>query len=106
MSVKLVVFNNGLQILGDLVDKDEEKKAVILSKPVQLIMVPGQDGAPKGQVGMAFAPFLQYTTEWETGLSFVVGDILTVGTPQRDLENSYNTAFGSGILLPPGVGRA
>jgi hypothetical protein len=106
MSVKLVVFNNGLQIMGDLVDKDEEKKAVLISKPVQLIMVPNQDpAASKGQVGMAFAPFLQYTEEWERGVSFVVGDILTVGTPQIELLNSYNTTFGSGLLLPPGVGR-
>lgn len=104
MSVKLILFNNGLQIIGDVTDKDEEKKAVIVTKPVQLMLMPNQDpSAPKGQVGMAFAPFLQYTTEWETGVSFVVGDILTVVSPMTDLLNSYNASFGSGLVLPPGV---
>jgi hypothetical protein len=104
MSVKLVVFNNGLQIIGKFVGKDEELKTVAISKPVQLVMMPNQNADAKpGQVGMAFAPFLQYTEEWESGVSFSVGDILTVAAPLRELENSYNTSFGSGLLLPPGV---
>lgn len=104
MSVKLVVFNNGLQIIGEYVGGTEDRCAKI-SKPVQLIMMPNQNAEKPGQVGMAFAPFLQYTEEWETGVPFVTEDMLTVATPQRDLENSYNTSFGSGLLLPPGVGR-
>lgn len=104
MSVKLVIFNNGLQVIGDVVDKDEEKKAVVITRPVQLVMMPNQNqDAKPGQVGMAFAPFLQYTTEWETGVSFVVGDILTVVTPLAELLNSYSTSFGSGLIVPPGV---
>ena len=54
---------------------------------------------------MAFAPFLQYTEEWESGVPFAVRDILTVATPVRDLENSYNGAFGSGLVLPPGISQ-
>lgn len=105
MAVKLLMFNNGLQILGTLEKKDEDGKSVVISKPVQLVMIPNEDPAKKGQVNMAFAPFLQYTTEWENGISFMVSDILTVATPLRDLENNYGTTFGSGLLLPPGVGR-
>lgn len=106
MAVKLIMFNNGLQILGTLEKKDEDGKSVVISKPVQLVMVPNQDPAGKpGQVSMAFAPFLQYTEEWEKGVSFMVADMLTVATPARELENNYNTNFGSGLLLPPGIGR-
>ena len=104
MSVKLVMFNNGLQLLGTLEYKDEEKKAIVLSKPVQLVMMPNQDPTGKpGQVNMAFAPFLQYTEEWTTGVTFVVGDILTVATPLSELFNSYNESFGTGLIVPPGV---
>lgn len=105
MAVKLIMFNNGLQIIGTLEKKDEDGKSVVISKPVQLVMMPSEDPAKKGQVNMAFAPFLQYATEWESGISFMVNDILTVVTPLRDLENNYGTTFGSGLLLPPGIGR-
>lgn len=105
--VKLVVFNNGLQVIGTYESKDKETGSVTISKPVQLIMMP-QAQTPtskEGQVGMGFAPFLQYTDEWKTGLTFVVTDVLTVATPLRDLVNSYNQTFGSGLVLPPGVGQ-
>lgn len=105
MSVKLLMFNNGLQVVGKLEEKSEDGKSVVISKPVQLVVVPNEDPAKKGQVGMAFAPFLQYASEWEKGVTFMVADILTVVTPVRDLENNYSTTFGSGLLLPPGVGR-
>jgi hypothetical protein len=105
MAVKLLMFNNGLQIVGTLEKKDEDGKSVVISKPVQLVMIPNEDPSKKGQVNMAFAPFLQYAAEWEKGISFMVADILTVVTPLRDLENNYNTTFGTGLLLPPGVGR-
>jgi hypothetical protein len=100
--VKLVSFNNGLQVLGTYEKKDEEGKAVLLSKPVQLVMVPKNAETKDGQVGMAFAPFLQYAEEWTTGVTFSVADVLTVTTPVRDLLNAYNSAFGSGIVLPGG----
>lgn len=105
--VKLVVFNNGLQVIGVYETKNEKTGSITISKPVQLVMMP-QASTPTskdGQVGMAFAPFLQYTEEWKTGLTFVVTDILTVATPLRDLVNSYNQTFGSGLVLPPGVGQ-
>lgn len=102
--VKLVVFNNGLQIIGVYESKDIEKNSINLIKPVQLMMVPNsQPGAKEGQVGMAFAPFLQYTEEWSTGVPFVIADVLTVVTPMRELLNSYNTSFGSGLVLAGGL---
>jgi hypothetical protein len=103
MSVRLLVFNNGLQIVGDFKSKDESGNAVIITKPVQLIFMPNEEPNAKGKMGIAFAPFLQYTEDWKTGVSFVVTDILTVTTPIAELVNNYNTTFGSGLVLPPGV---
>lgn len=106
--IRLLVFNNGLQVIGNYEGKDEKSGTITLTKPVQLIILPQQSHpeVKEGQVGMAFAPFLQYTEEWKTGIRFVVSDVLTVATPLRELLNSYNTAFGSGLILPPGVGQA
>ncbi len=105
--IRLIVLNNGVQILGALEGKDDEKGVFLVSKPVQLIIMPNQDPAGKpGQVSMGFSPFLQYTEEWKDGIKFHVTDVLTVLTPMRDLVNSYNITFGSNILLPPGIGAA
>ena len=103
MAVKLILFNNGLQILGDVENKDEKGNSVIVSKPVQLVMSPSEDPSKKGQVNLGFAPFLQYAEEWKTGVSFVVTDILTVVTPLAELVNGYNTTYGTGLILPPGI---
>jgi hypothetical protein len=88
--------------LGEYVSKDAN--SVSIKKPVQVVMMPNQDpSAAKGSVGMGFSPFLQYVKEWETGIPFMVVDMLTVVTPLRELENSYNSLYGSGIVLPQGI---
>jgi len=96
------MFNNGLQVVGDYTKTDGVEKSILMTKPVQLVQVPDASGVP-GRVSMGFSPFLQYLTEWETGITFMVADILTVGTPLSELVNNYNTSFGSGLVLPPGV---
>ena len=65
-------------------------------------MVPKSDN-PQGGVGMAFAPFMQYTEEWTGGIAFSPVDVLTVLTPERELANHYNAQFGSGLVLPQGI---
>lgn len=102
--VRLIMLNNGLQLVGVYEGKEENSGSILLSSPVQLIIIPQKEGSPN-QIGMAFAPFLQYTEEWKTGIKFVVSDVLTVATPVRDLISSYNQTFGSGLVLPPGVGQ-
>lgn len=66
-----------------------------IKKPVQVIVQPGQDGTPM----MGFAPFLQFTEEFETGIALSANDILCITTPVRDLENQYNKMFGVGIEI-------
>ncbi len=66
-----------------------------IKKPVQVIVQPGQDGQPM----MGFAPFLQFTEEFETGITINNDDILCITTPVRELENQYNKMFGVGIEI-------
>lgn len=101
--IRLFVFNNGMQLVGDLVSKDETIGKILVKKPVQLVMVPKEPGQlqkSKNEVSMGFAPFMQYTDEWEVGIPFSAADLLTVLTPMRDLINNYNSNFGSGIVIP------
>ena len=101
--VKLVVFNNGLQVVGDFTLVDQSIGKVTIKKAVQLVIGPRTEvEAAQGKVGMSFTPFLQYTQEWETGLTFSANDILSVATPITELLNGYNANFGSGLVLPGG----
>lgn len=100
--IRLVVFNNGQQIVGDFERVNDAINKVSIKKPVQLLMVPNKNATVPGETAMAFAPFLQYTEEWETGVPFSALDIMTVVVPARELVNHYNTTFGSGLVLPTG----
>ena len=106
MSVKMIVFNNGLQLVGNVTDADGAEGKITVEKPVSLIFIP-QSENPRAQdkVGMAFTPFLQYVEEWTTGIKFSIADVLTVATPAAELLNNYNATFGSGIVVPGGIVR-
>jgi len=42
---------------------------------------------------------LEYSNEVKTGIKISRADILTITTPVLELENQYNTIFGSGITI-------
>ena len=46
-----------------------------------------------------FSPFLEYAEEFRSGIKFKLEDVLTTNTPVTELENQYNTVFGSGIQI-------
>ncbi len=104
--VKLVLFNNGLQIVGEFTEVDSTIGKVTIKKPVQLVFAPrSEQEAQNGKMGMAFTPFMQYSVEWTTGVVFSANDILSVLTPITELMNNYSTNFGSGLVLP-GAGNS
>jgi hypothetical protein len=101
--IKLVVFNNGLQLVGEFTLVDGSIGKITIKKPVQLVFGPRSEAeAAQGKVGMSFTPFLQYTQDWESGLVFSANDVLSVATPVIELVNGYNSNFGSGLVLPGG----
>lgn len=103
--VKLVLFNNGLQIVGEFTEVDSSLGKVTVKKPVQLMFAPrSEQEAATGKMGMAFTPFMQYTEEWTTGVVFSANDILSVLNPITELVNNYSANFGSGLVLPGGNG--
>lgn len=90
--IKCVTLKTAQTIMGDI---DERETIVKIKKPVQVIVQPGKDGSPM----MAFAPFLEFTTEFDTGVTFNQTDLLCITTPVRELENQYNKMFGVGIEI-------
>jgi hypothetical protein len=92
MTLKLVTFKTNHTILAEVdCTKNDE---VVLKEPVQVIMQPTKEGPM-----MAFAPFLEYCEEFNTGIKITMDNVLCITTPSRELGNQYNKVFGSGIQI-------
>ena len=98
MTTKLITLKTNHTILGDITEKGN---ILIIKKPVQVIVQPTQEGPM-----MAFAPFLDYSEEFTTGISFSTADILCINTPKRELENQYSKMFGTGIEIASAIPKS
>ena len=89
MAVRIVRLTSGEEVIGDVTQEDGiyrvQKAALIL---------------PTGQGSIGLMPWMPYADQ-EGGIeireSFVIFDI----KPHDELINEYNTAFGSGLVVPP-----
>lgn len=93
---KLITFKTNHTILGEVTD-EIEYDYLIIKEPVQVVQIPARSQTEAG--GIAFAPFLEYSNECKTGIKINREDVLTITTPVLELENQYNTIFGSGITI-------
>ena len=93
---KLITLKTNHTLLGEVTD-DIEYEFVTIKEPVQVVQIPARSQTDQG--GIAFAPFLEYSNEVRTGIKISRADILTITTPVLELENQYNTIFGSGITI-------
>jgi hypothetical protein len=90
--IKLVTFKTNQTIMGDVVSLGGD--LITIKKPVQVASQVTKDGPMIG-----FIPYLEYSLEFETGITLQSTDILTINSPVRELENQYNQMFGSGIQI-------
>ena len=93
MTIKLITFKTSQTVMAEVND-DKASTTITLKKPVQVIVQPTKEGPM-----MAFAPFLDYAEEFNTGIEISKTDILCVTSPSRELENQYNKVFGSNIEI-------
>jgi hypothetical protein len=96
MTIKLITLKTNHTLIGD-VDCVSDTE-ITLKQPVQVVMQPTKDGPM-----MAFSPFLDYCDEFKTGIKLSMTDVLCITTPVRELENQYNTVFGSGIQIASSI---
>ena len=94
MTIKLLTLKTNHTIMGKVT---EELTEVTIKEPVQVVQVPPRAQNDPGSI--AFAPFLEYATEFKDGFKIKKDDILVTSTPVVELENQYNQIFGSGITI-------
>lgn len=97
--IRLITFKTNHTLLGDV---EEHPYFFIIKEPVQVVMQPSKDGPMMG-----FVPFVEYCEEFTTGIQISKEDVLFASTPVKELVNSYNQMFGSGIqiasMIPPNL---
>jgi hypothetical protein len=96
MTTKLITLKTNQTLLAEI-DCTSEKE-ISLKEPV-LIVVQTTNQGPM----MAFAPFLEYAEEFNTGIKISMNDVLCLTTPSRELVNQYNKMFGSGIQIASSI---
>jgi hypothetical protein len=94
MTIKLLTLKTNHTLMGKVT---EELTEVTIKEPVQVVQVPPRAQNDPGSI--AFAPFLEYATEFKEGFKIKKDDILVTSTPVVELENQYNQIFGSGITI-------
>jgi hypothetical protein len=94
--IKLLTLKTNHTLLGNVIDLPEFNY-VTIKEPVQVVQIPPRAANDTGSI--AFSPFLDYTNEFRSGIQFLKTDILTTTTPILELENQYNSIFGSGIQI-------
>jgi hypothetical protein len=94
--IKLLTLKTNHTLLGNVIDLPEFNY-VTIKEPVQVVQIPPRAANDTGSI--AFSPFLDYTNEFRSGIQIIKNDILTTTTPILELENQYNSIFGSGIQI-------
>lgn len=91
MAIKLITLKTNESFIGDV---SAEGDIVKIKQPLQIIVQPSKTGNLVG-----FAPYLDFTEEFTTGIEFDAENILTVNNPLREILNEYSKIFGSGIEI-------
>lgn len=74
--------------------------SMTLKRPVMVGIVPGRTAQDKGQLG--FNPYLEFSEEFESGITFRGEQIIHRLTPLTQVENAYRANYtDSGLVLPP-----
>ena len=94
INVKLLRLKSGEDIIADVTLVDTED-TIKLENPAILMPMGNQQG---GQMQMGFGPWAPFSDdkEFEIPRDWIV----FISTPGKDLINSYNQMFGSGIVVP------
>lgn len=97
MTVLITRLITGEEILGEVTESTESSCSI--SNPTQIAAQPN----PKtGNVDIHMAPFVPLSSQ--KAITISLKNVLCQYEPVVEILNKYNTMFGSGIIIPKGVG--
>ena len=86
--IQVVRLKSGEEIITKVEDNGDH---ILLKSPAILL--------PTGKTSIALSPWIPYTVQ-DLGVKISKDYIVFMLEPQTDLKNEYNSAFGSGIVIP------
>lgn len=91
-SVMIVRFFTGDEVIGKV--SVFGQNSMVIKKPAAIVMQPGANG----KASMGLLDYLPMAKNKEIVVSS--SNVLFVYEPMVDVENAYNTSFGSGLVIP------
>ena len=91
--IRILKLVTGEEIIGDITENHGE---ILVKKPCYIQLVPSR--ANPEQPAMALMPYAAYSKEHKVTID--VSSVVWVEEPIADLYNSYNSMFGSGLVVP------
>jgi hypothetical protein len=95
-NIQILKLVNNEEIMAEVESDDTD---FILTNPVGVAIVRGQDGRPN----IGFAPWPLHAPQGEKDTTYPIAKkhVLYYYTPAEDFINNYNQIFGAGIVVPP-----
>ena len=90
--IRILKLTTGEEIIGDI---DESHGEITVKKPCYIQLVPSRNNPE--QPAMALMPYAAYTKDHRVVID--VSNVVWVEEPITDLYNSYNSMFGSGLVV-------
>ena len=99
MATKILKLRTGEELLASVETtfSGETATAYTLKNPLMVIPVPSKDGQYHGE--NVIVPWMTYVKQ-PNGITISADAVLVVADPITELQNEYNKAFGSGLLVP------
>ena len=101
-NIQIVKLTTGEDIIGDLSEQEIEGRGFILvDKPAIIMMMPKPGSDTEFGVGLApYAPFAEGHR-----VPFFPAHIVSIYDPSKEMLNSYNSKYGSGIVQPDFINK-
>lgn len=90
--INIIKLMNGEEIIGQT---EIESGVVIVKDALQIMIIPQANN----QMGMGMAPYMPYAEAFMVYASAMVA----IGTPGKELLDSYNRHFSKIVLPPSGI---
>jgi len=99
MAVLITRLITGEEILGDVTQNETSADKVNITNPIQIAALSNQQTK---NVDIHMAPFVPLSAQKTITIS--LGNVLCQYEPVVEILNKYNSAFGSGIIIPSNSG--
>jgi len=94
---QIVKLSSGEELIGQVSDVELEGRTFIeIESPAVIMLIPDQNNEQKFGIGLA--PYAPYA---ESGkVQIMPGHVVALMKPSVSLLNEYNSAYGSGVVVP------